>query len=218
MQAGADIVELDVQPGTEVRHARDLHPLPLLFDRGRLRPGWGERLRLAQLLDAADEILPPATRLLVDLKGSRTEVGADVARVLRERGGAGTAGGRGVLVCGRHWPAMEAFADLPHVGILLSAGSAREVDVLRRQVRNGVLVAGRPPVGVSLSRRILTEALVADIAPAVPLVLAWTVNADRDLERVLRAGAAGVITDRVDFLRRLSASGVGAEGARSGAG
>lgn len=203
---GVDIVELDVQPvgGLEVRHARDLAPLPLLFDRGRLRRGWGPRLRLDEVLDTADELLPDSTRLLLDLKGTVTGIGAQVAETLAGRARART--GRDYLVCGRHWPALEPFSTLPHVRVMLSAGSPRQLDELRSRVAMGALVAGRPAGGASIRHSLLTAQAVAELHEVLPLVLAWTVNAPADLDRVLATGVSGVISDRPDFLRRLSAT------------
>ena len=49
----------------EVRHLKTLGPLPLLWDRWRLAPGWRPRLELPALLEAA----APGTELMLDLKG-----------------------------------------------------------------------------------------------------------------------------------------------------
>ncbi|RKS80477.1 glycerophosphoryl diester phosphodiesterase [Motilibacter peucedani] len=200
--SGADIVELDVQPGPrlEVRHARDLAPLPLLLDRGRLRRGWGPRLHLDEVLDVVEELLPPTTRLLVDLKGTSTSIGAELAAVLERRGPSP----RAVLVCGRHWPALDAFAGLPQVGVMLSAGKPGELALLRRRLADGTLVSGRPPAGVCLSHTLVDAPLVRELEAQLPLVLSWTVNRRTHLDRVLEAGVGGVITDRADFLRELS--------------
>ena len=202
--AGADIVELDVQgDGLEVRHARDLKPLPLLFDRGRLRRGWGTRLVLDAVLDAAEERLDPGTRLMLDLKGTSTELGGKVAAALGARAQERS---REYLVCGRHWPALELFGDLPHVQVLRSAGNPRELGLLREWVAAGAHVGGRVAAGVSLRHSLLTRALADELRERLPLLLVWTVNRQADLDRVLAAGAAGVITDRADFLRTLAGS------------
>lgn len=197
--AQVDVVELDVQPGRlEVRHARDLKPLPLLFDRGRLLPGWRTRLLLDAILDEADRLLPPSTAVMIDLKGTSTALGQQVAGVLRERGG-----GRAYLVCGRHWPALEAFADLTEVKVLLSAGSPAELATLQRHVDRGDRPGGHPVHGASLRHTLVTPAVVRALQDPLPLVLAWTVNRASDLERVVAAGVGGVISDRTEVLRGL---------------
>src|SRR5439155_16745516 len=67
LAAAADLVELDVQPGphgrVEVRHGDRLHPLPLPWDAGRIRPAWPV-LALADLLAAAEEL---GVRLMLDI-------------------------------------------------------------------------------------------------------------------------------------------------------
>ena len=70
---GADLVEADVRlyrGRLEVRHLRAVGPLPIQWDRWQLAPSWRRRLRLAELIDAT----APETGLVLDLKGSRTEV------------------------------------------------------------------------------------------------------------------------------------------------
>lgn len=198
-QWGVDMIELDVQPGRlEVRHAHDLSPIPLLVDGARLLRGWGPRLLLPALLEAADALLPPTTRLLVDLKGTRTSIGAEVAAALEGYDS------RQVLVCGKHWAAFEAFERLPEVGLVLSAGNADELARLRRCVAAGGQVARRTATGASVAHELITPAVVAELGQVLELVLSWTVNRPRDLDRMLAAGVGGVISDRADLLARVT--------------
>jgi hypothetical protein len=55
---GADLIETDLwyyRGPTEVRHVKTLGPVPVLWDRWRLEPGWTPRLHLSALLEAVNE-------------------------------------------------------------------------------------------------------------------------------------------------------------------
>src|SRR5918997_223266 len=75
---GFDVAEADVRlfrGRLEVRHHRTVGPIPVLWDRWALAPPWRPRLRLDELLAAADV----RTHLLLDLKGSDLKLSALLA-------------------------------------------------------------------------------------------------------------------------------------------
>jgi hypothetical protein len=109
--AGADVVEADVhhhRGRMEVRHSKSMGPLPWLWDRSpwELTPKAVVQLQLAELLEA----MPPQAGLMLDLKGVGS-VGRRTLEALHARRPT-----QDLIVCGRWWPAVEAFAVRPGRG------------------------------------------------------------------------------------------------------
>jgi glycerophosphoryl diester phosphodiesterase len=195
VELGADVIEADVHSHRgrlEVRHLKTLGPLPWLWDRWELRSATPPRMGLHELLLAAGR---PATFVL-DLKGRRLRVGREVAHLLEE-----LAPGRPVMVCSRHWPALQPFERLPWVNVVMSARNRGELALLTRRLRTGP-----PRHGVSVHRSLLTPPLVAALHDRVQVVLTWPVNDPAALREVcgLRSsGTIGVISDREEILRQV---------------
>ena len=193
----ADVVEADVhhrQERLEVRHSKALGPLPYLWDRNpwHLAHASTIDLHLPELLDA---MLPDAT-LMLDLKGIGS-VGRRTADLLHQR-----SPDRPVIVCGRWWPAVDAFADRDWAHRVLSARGRAELVRLRRRVRG--TPAGQLH-GVSLHGSLLTADVVAELRERVELVMTWGVNDVETLDRVVALGVNGVISDSSDVLRVVKA-------------
>jgi hypothetical protein len=190
---GADVVEADVhghRGRLEVRHAKTLGPLPWLWDDGRLLPGDGPRLGLAELIEAGRH----GATFMLDLKGNRVRPGRRVAAMLHE-----LAPDRPVLVCSRFWPALRPFAALPWVRVVRSARNRAELALLLRVLRRS------PCHGVSVHLSLLTPEVVAALHRHVELVMTWPVNDLVALDRVAgfaATGTVGVITDDDEVLAR----------------
>ncbi|NHC15978.1 glycerophosphodiester phosphodiesterase [Motilibacter deserti] len=202
-ELGVDVIELDVHSWRgrlEVRHARTAGRLPILWDGWRLHRGWKPRLELAEVIAEALRVAGPGTRLMLDLKGTGASVGHEVARSVHD-----LAPDRDVLVCGRHWPALEPFARLPYAQVLLSARTRGELAALRARVAEGALVGGRAAYGASIHRSLLTRPLLDELHRTLEAVLTWPVNTPAALAEVLEVGATGVISDELDVLRALLA-------------
>ena len=192
LAAGADVVEADVQEVRgvlEVHHWRWLRPLPVLLDGRRVALLRGERWTLAELMDA----LPPAVLVLLDLKAQDARAGAVVAAALRRRPPQPE-----VLVCGRHWLALDAFAAEPWARTVPSAGNRRELRRLQERLRSAP--AGRD-WGVSVRTQLLTRDVVDQLHERVEVVIAWHVPDLRTLDAVLAVGADAVTSDAASVLR-----------------
>lgn len=101
------LVELDVhldRERLEVRHLKRLGPIPVLWDRWRLAPGWNARLTLQELLQES----APDTQLMLDLKGGHPRLGTLVAAVLE-----GRATSAHVTVCSRWWRQLDPLRGFP---------------------------------------------------------------------------------------------------------
>lgn len=193
-ELGVDVIECDVhQHGgrLEVRHLKTAGPLPFLWDRWELVSASAPRLGLAELLEANRH----GTMFMLDLKGRRASVGRSVAQVLHE--------GEHhvpVLVCGRHWPSVEAVAELPYVRPVLSARNRAELVRLDRRLASGPAVHG-----VSVHRSLLDHEVVERLARRVQVVMTWPINDVDSLDAMLDLGVTGIISDEPGVLAELIA-------------
>ena len=168
----------------EVRHLKTLGPLPLLWDRWQLVPGWRPRLQLHELLDAA----APGTELMLDLKGHDHRLPRHVAEALA------AARPLHVTICARNWRLLEPLWDLPGVRIVHSVGSRRQLRALRRRF------AGRRLDGISIHRGLLDASTVADLRSRAAMIMTWPVATADEARRLAAWGVDGVITERFDAL------------------
>jgi glycerophosphoryl diester phosphodiesterase len=176
------LIEADVhlyRGRLEVRHLKTLGPLPVLWDRWYLAPPDTPRVELHELLAAA----APATLLLLDLKGGR-RLGRRVAHALD----------RPVTVCSRRWSALEPFAGRPDVRVIHSVGSRRQLRALRRRF------AGWRLAGISIHRRLLDRATVADLRERAEMIVSWPVATVEEARELSGWGVDGVITERFTAL------------------
>lgn len=193
-ELGADVVEADVHQyrgQLEMRHLKTMGPLPFLWDTWELRSARAPRLGLAELLRAAGE----GTLFMLDLKGTSPAVGEAVVATLHEH-----APGRPVVVCTRHWPALEPFRGVDWVRPVRSARTRAEFAALQQNIRDDA------PYGVSVHLSLLDRATVARLHEHVELVMTWPVNTPAALERVRSfagSGPVAVISDEAAVLRRL---------------
>jgi glycerophosphoryl diester phosphodiesterase len=181
------IVEADVRlfrGRLEVRHLKTVGPLPLLWDRWRLEAPWRPRLLLGDLLEAAG----PATALMLDLKGRRTEVAEQALEELRP-----SLGNRRLTVCARSWRLLEAFAGTP-VRRIHSVGTARQLRLLLRRY------AGAHLEGVSIHERLLDAVSAAALRNLADEIFTWPVNRPERAAELLGLGVTGLITDDLDRL------------------
>jgi len=186
---GVDVIECDVQEHRgrlEVRHLKSAGPLPFLWDRWELASASAPRLGLAELLDADQH----GATFMLDLKGRRASTAQAVAALLHERGH-----DRPLLVCGRHWPLVDAVAALPFAQRVLSAGNPRELARLRERVPSAGEVHG-----VSVHRSLLDGAVVTELSRHVEVVMTWPVNDIAALDHVLGLGVTGIISDEEHVL------------------
>jgi glycerophosphoryl diester phosphodiesterase len=205
VEAGAHVLEADIHAHRgrlEVRHHKSAGPLPWLWDRKRhgrvplLHDRWHfvhtsvPQLQLHEMMEAARG----ARTVMLDLKGIGG-VGPAVVRELHRQ-----VPEVPLLVCGRWWPSVDAFAGVDWARPVLSARGRAELFRLRRRLRGD-----RRPYGVSLHRSLLGADLVAELHDSVELVMTWPVNDTGALEDVLRLGVTGVITDETDVLQAVLA-------------
>jgi glycerophosphoryl diester phosphodiesterase len=201
LAAGVDLVECDVyahRGRLEVRHLRSMGRLPYLWDTGVLlhRSAY-EMVELPELVAA----LGGEARLMIDLKGLNPRLAPSVARLLRE-----LAPTSALTVCTKNWWTLEAF-DLP-VRRVLSASNRAGVARLRYRL------ARRPAYGVSVDRRLLTPAVVAEMRRSTDVIMTWPVDTPDELADARRLGVDAVIGKNLPLLQEV----LGEQGSAGGGG
>ena len=195
-QGVADIAEADVhlfRGRLEVRHAKTLGPVPILWERWHLLDRGTPRPVLEDLLGAA-ESLP--TGLMLDLKGPDPRMAPAVRRAIE-----GWAAPRRLIVCGRVWRTIDRLRESADVQTLHSVGSPGQLRALLRRYGSGVLE------GVSVNRRLLSADVVSRLRERSHEVWSWIVD-DPDEARMLAGwGVTGFISDVPRLLRPDGAPG-----------
>lgn len=123
----------------EVRHLKQLGPLPVLWDKWFLARGWGNRLTLSELLREA----PNNLELMLDLKGRNPRLASLVRETVEPE-----LDRLSLTICARSWKLLDAFAGLP-VRRFGSVGNRRGLHRLERTSTERI-------DGVSIHERLLT--------------------------------------------------------------
>jgi len=185
-----DVAEADVhlfRGRLEVRHAKTLGPIPLLWERWHLIDRSAPRPVLEELLEVAASL---DIGLMLDLKGPDPRMVGAVRRAI-----AGWDGGGRLFVCGRIWRTIDALRETTDVQTLHSVGSRWQLRALRRRYRAGDLE------GVTLDWRLLTPSVVADMRAMAPEVWAWIVDDPVRAETLTGWGVTGITTDVPELIR-----------------
>lgn len=189
--AGVDLVEADVRyhrGRIEVRHLKTMGPVPLLWDRWTLAPGWTSRFQLRDLLPVA----PRDCELMLDVKGSGEAFPREVVAAVQE-----LMPDRAYTVCSQYWSLLDAFHEDPHARVVHSIGNRRMLrDVIPR-------LESHQADAVSIHMKLLTPAVVEDLLRRVSLIMTWPVNRETDLHRLQSWGVNGFISDNLGLLKQL---------------
>jgi hypothetical protein len=192
-RAASALVEADVHlfaGRLEVRHFKTAGPLPILWDRWRVASPWTPRLELSTLLKAAER----ETELMLDLKGLDPRLSGRVAGALRRH-----RDGLPVTVCSRNWRLLAPLRAVEHVRVVHSVGSSRQLAGLLSGRAGGRLG------GVSIHRRLLDAATVAELRMRAGVLLSWPVATLAEARELWGWGVHGVITERFESLARATA-------------
>lgn len=196
-EAGVDLIEADVRyhrGRLEVRHTKTMGPIPLLWDKWFIAPGWRPRLLLDELLAAA-----PDCELMLDIKGGDERFPREIARAVRD-----ALPGRDYSVCSQFWQLLEPFHDEPAARVIHSIGSTS----MLRNVRPHLV--RHPAEAVSIHRKLLTPDVVADLFERVGIIMTWPVNRESDLRALQAMGVNGFISDNLGLLRQVVSEREGA--------
>jgi len=192
-EIGVDLIEADVRfhhGRIEVRHLKSMGPIPLLWDRWLLAPGWTPRF----LIDGLTAIAPEDCELMFDIKPGHVDYPRRVLEAVR----AGMPG-RPYTVCSQAWKLLEPFHDEPDVRVVHSIGSARMLrDVMPHLARHR-------SDAVSIHKKLLDERSVAALLDVVDLIMTWPVNTESELRRLQGMGVNGFIIDDFALMERMVA-------------
>lgn len=193
-----DHVELDVhlfRGRLEVRHAKTIGPLDVLWERWHLVERTGPRLLLDHVLEAMAGL---DAGLVVDMKGLDPRQPGAVLDALRRHGLPAGSDHPPVLACSRNWAAVAAIRSAePRIATLQSVGNRWQ---LSRMLRRHPL---RLPGGVSINRRLLDPAVVAALRARTERVWSWPVNDSATGAALAGWGVTGLISDAPEELTGL---------------
>lgn len=189
LSAGVDYLEADVwlhRSRLEVRHDKTAWPLPILWDRWYIKPGWNARFSLDALLAA----MSGRGRLFVDLKGSEPQLARSVAQAIQRAQSVDSVAFSG------GWDHLDRLGTLlPQAPRFYTAGSLRRLDELRPRLGRAEIDA------VSIDSRFLTQEIVAELrGSGVKTVLTWAVETAEDARRLLGWGVGGVTSGSLPLL------------------
>ncbi len=190
--AGADLIEADVwryRSRLEIRHVKTMGPVPLLWDRWELHPGWRPRFQLAALLGH----IPVDQRLFLDFKGKNLDLGPEIVTTIRN-----LQPERRIIVCGRTWSQLDRLADEPGVCVFYSVGSDEELAGIWERIRP------MPHPAVSINRRYLTPDLMRRFKESGTTVVSWAINTLDDAKRFHEMGVDGFTSDNQELIRRVT--------------
>ena len=183
MPEGVDVVEADVHlfhGHLEVRHAKALWPLPILWERWYLLERAAPRPPLSEILP----LIPPGVALMIDLKGPDPRLGPAVLRAAGD-----LIAERGLTVSGRVWHTIDRMRGVEGVRTLHSVGSPRELRALLR--RRGA----RRPEGVSIHRRLLSPVVASALRESADQLWSWPIDDAETAQQLGSWGVTGFISD-----------------------
>lgn len=186
---GVNFVEADLRlwrGRVEVRHLKTIGPIPIFWDRWRLANPFAPRLRLENLL----QTVAPRTELMLDLKGRNPRLAQLVLAQLPPD--------RRVTVCARSWRLLEPFRSRPHIRVVYSVGSNRQLRKLMRRFD------GRQLDGVSIHERLLNASIVAELRRRAEMVMTWPINTTHRAHELIAMGVNGLISDDLAVARALA--------------
>ena len=195
--AGVDYAEADVwfyRGRLEVRHDKTAGPLPILWERWSLKPGWARRLLLGDLLAAA------RGRLFLDLKGDAKELPEAVAEAVERAAAAGS-----VAFSTPTWAHLDWLAELlPQAPRFYTIGTVGQLTALRPRLERGEIAA------VSIDSRILTGEIVSELkAMGVRTIVTWAVETPEAARQVLAWGVDGVTSKSLTLLAAIRSGEIG---------
>jgi glycerophosphoryl diester phosphodiesterase len=188
-EAGADLIETDIwryRNRLELRHVKTMGPLPILWDRWELHPGWGHRFQLNDLL----RDLPIEARLFLDLKGVDPRLPTQAIEYIREHQPE-----RQIILCGRTWAQLDLVEHHEDVSVFFSVGSDEELaNVWSRLDR-------MEQPAVSIHKRYLTEANVKRFKEKHVTIVTWPVNTFAEGKHLHGLGVDGFTTDNPEMVK-----------------
>lgn len=202
--AGANYVETDVwsyRGRLEVRHAKTLGPIPVIWDKWYIRRHPDNPLVLDEVLAA----LPPGMGIMIDLKGNDPALPEMLLDALRRHGDH-----HPIMISARFWDYLPSLLDYPGLMLFHSVGTRGQL----RRVRP--LLELREHDAVCVKYQLLDAATAYSLKSQVSLLATWAINDEQRLKHAIEWGVDAVITDETSILRQAAVLGATADSARTG--
>ena len=180
IQNGVDMIEADVwrhRKDLEIRHLKTLGPLPVLWDRWELKPGWTPRLKLPELLAE----VPPELPIMLDLKGEDPHLPTSIIQTMRE-----VSPEHRMLMCTRNWLHLDRIREVDDVFRIYSVGNIEERDTVFSRLDDMTHPA------VSIHADLVTPAIMRAFDDRGVTVISWGVSSRRNAELLLSLGVDGL--------------------------
>jgi len=188
-EAGADMIETDIwryRNRLELRHVKTMGPIPLLWDRWELHPGWGPRFLLPELL----EKMPIDARLFLDLKGVDPKLPVQMVELIRE-----LQPERQIILCGRTWPQLDLVEEEEDVTVFFSVGSDEELTAIWSKLD------GMEVPAISIHKRYLDADTVKKFKERNTTIVTWAVNTFAEARELHERGVDGFTTDNQELIK-----------------
>ena len=191
IDAGADLIETDIwlhKGRLELRHKRTLGPIPILWERWAIEPGWKPRYLLRDLLrDVPDDII-----IFLDFKGDEPNLGPAVLQELHQ-----FAPDRIIATCGRNYPQLQIIDHAPNIITFYSVAEEEEWPMAQK------LIAASTTPALSLLASLATQEKIDWVTARGGRVVCWGVESASEMERLTAMGVDGFTTDSDHLIRAI---------------
>ena len=191
--AGADYVETDIRPyrgRLDVRHAKTLGPLPIIWDRWYVRRYPRDPLDLDTVLNA----LPKGMGIMLDLKGNDPVLPELLLAALRRHPDP-----HPIMISSRFWDYLPSLRDYPGLMLFHSIGTRGQLERVRP------LLDLRENDAVCVKYTLLDGPTVASLKQQVSMVSTWGINDTERLRHAIDWGVDAIITDEEPIMRQAAA-------------
>jgi glycerophosphoryl diester phosphodiesterase len=190
--AGVDYAEADVwlyRNRLEVRHDKTAGPLPFLWERWSLKPGWNKRLVLSQVIRAASG----QGRLYLDLKGIEKRLPAMVASELK------IIGLKDVAFSSPNWWYLDRLKpEFPDAVLFYTLSNLEWLEKFRPRLE------AREITAVAINSTIVTKDLISELRDAgVQDITTWGIEDREAAQAVLANGVNGITSKNLELLSEL---------------
>ncbi len=191
---GCDLIETDIWSRAgrlEVRHMHRMGPLPILWEKWRVRIGW-PRLTLHELLDGLDD----EAQLFLDLKGDNPDLGRTIVEMLRTQATA-----RKAVLCSRSYSQLDPLVGEPGVTIFYSVGELKEFAAAWPRLERMEWPA------ISMHRKLATPETINRLKHMQATIICWNVNTTEQARHLHQLGVDGFTSDNLWMLRQIAERG-----------
>ncbi len=193
---GVDYAEADVwlyRKRLEVRHDKTAGPLPFLWERWSLRPGWDKRLVLSEVIRAAIG----QGKLYLDLKGVEKRLPAMVTSELK------IIGLKDVAFSSPNWWYLDRLKpEFPDAVLFYTLSNLERLAEFRPRL------AKREISAVAINSEIVTKDIIEELrSSGVQDITTWGIEDREAAQAVFASGVNGITSKNLDLLSELRREG-----------